>query len=95
MNTNEFRRFGKEMIDFVANYLESIHERPVLPSVEPFYLEKLIPDSPPHNGEPFEDIFADIERVIMPGVSHESNLTTRSISMYLKSEECRHSLLRS
>lgn len=69
MNTSEFRKYGKEMIDFVANYLESVHERPVLPSVEPFYLEKLIPDSAPHNGEAFEDIFADIERVVMPGVS--------------------------
>ena len=69
MNSNEFRRVGKEMIDFVANYLDTIQERPVLPSVEPCYLEKLIPDSAPTNGESFDEIFADIERVIMPGVS--------------------------
>ena len=69
MNSNEFRRFGREMIDLVANYLDTIQERPVLPSVEPLYLEKLIPDTAPTNGESFDDIIADIERVIMPGVS--------------------------
>ena len=69
MNSNEFRRFGREMIDLVANYLDTVQERPVFPSVEALYLEKLIPDTAPTNGESFDDIIADIERVIMPGVS--------------------------
>lgn len=69
MNAEEFRVAGKEMVDMIADYLENIRERPVLPSVQPFYLKDLIPDEAPVDGETFEDIFKDIERVIMPGVS--------------------------
>lgn len=82
MNSAEFRRAGKEMIDFVANYLDSIHERQVLPSVEPFYLEKLLPDSAPTNGEPFDEIFGDIEKFIMPGVSRLTTLKFRKKSSF-------------
>jgi len=69
MNAQEFRSAGKEMVDLVADYLENIRERPVLPSVQPFYLKDLIPQEAPVEGESFDNIFKDIERVIMPGVS--------------------------
>ncbi|KAH3802679.1 hypothetical protein DPMN_156358 [Dreissena polymorpha] len=69
MDAEEFRRRGKEMIDYVADYLENIRERRVFPEVEPGYLRKLIPGEAPEEGESFENIFKDIERVIMPGVS--------------------------
>lgn len=70
MNAQEFRVAGKEMVDLIADYLENIRERPVLPSVQPFYLKDLIPEEAPVEGETYQDIFSDIERVIMPGVSH-------------------------
>ncbi|KAH3798066.1 aromatic-L-amino-acid decarboxylase-like [Dreissena polymorpha] len=70
MDAEEFRRRGKEMIDYVADYLENIRERRVFPEVEPGYLRKLIPGEAPEEGESFENIFKDIERVIMPGVTH-------------------------
>lgn len=57
------------MVDFIADYLETIRYRPVLPSVQPFYMMDLIPNEAPEEGEPFHQIFNDIERVIMPGVS--------------------------
>jgi hypothetical protein len=69
MNAEEFRVAGKEMVDMIADYLENIRERPVLPSVQPFYLKDLIPSEAPVDGETYEDIFKDIERVVMPGVS--------------------------
>lgn len=69
MDANEFRSAGKQMVDFIADYLETIRDRPVLPSVQPFYLKELIPDEPPEEGQPFDQIFNDIEKVIMPGVS--------------------------
>ncbi|KAH3790454.1 hypothetical protein DPMN_168654 [Dreissena polymorpha] len=69
MDAEEFCRHGKEMIDYVADYLENIRERRVFPTVEPGYLRKLIPEEAPEEGESFEDIFKDVERVIMPGVS--------------------------
>ncbi|CAH1792589.1 unnamed protein product [Owenia fusiformis] len=70
MDGAEFRRRGKEMIGYVADYLENIQERRVFPTVEPGYLHQLIPDHAPQEGEKWEDLFKDIERVIMPGVTH-------------------------
>jgi len=62
---------GKEMVDYIADYLEHIRERRVYPAVAPGYLRQLIPDSAPLEPEPWDDIIADVERVVMPGVRHE------------------------
>ncbi|XP_018569156.1 aromatic-L-amino-acid decarboxylase [Anoplophora glabripennis] len=70
MEAPQFKDFGKEMIDYVANYLENIRERRVVPTVEPGYLRPLIPDSAPQTPDKWEDVMSDIERVIMPGVTH-------------------------
>lgn len=56
------------MVDYIANYLEQIESRQVFPDVEPGYLRPMIPDSAPEEGETYEDIMKDVERVIMPGV---------------------------
>jgi aromatic-L-amino-acid decarboxylase len=70
MNSEEFRVRGKQMIDLVADYLDTIENRPVLPSVEPGYLRHLVPASAPDQPQKWDDLVADIERVIMPGVTH-------------------------
>ena len=69
MDAEEFRIRGKEMVDFIADYLKDIKHRPVFPDVKQGYLKKLVPDAAPQQAESWEDVFADIERVIMPGVS--------------------------
>uniref|UniRef100_A0A8C7EU21 Aromatic-L-amino-acid decarboxylase n=1 Tax=Neovison vison TaxID=452646 RepID=A0A8C7EU21_NEOVI len=69
MNSGEFRRRGKEMVDFVADYLEGIEGRQVYPDVEPGYLRPLIPTSAPEEPDTFEDILNDVEKIIMPGGS--------------------------
>lgn len=58
------------MIDYVADYLENIRERRPLPDVQPGYLHKLIPEQAPDKPEKWEAVFADIERVVMPGITH-------------------------
>ncbi|XP_050306675.1 aromatic-L-amino-acid decarboxylase-like isoform X2 [Anthonomus grandis grandis] len=70
MEANQFREFGKAMIDYAAEYLENIRDRRVLPTVQPGYLRPLIPDSAPEKPEKWEDVLKDVERVIMPGVTH-------------------------
>ena len=60
---------GKEMVDYIAGYLADIRSRRVLPDVKPGYMRQLVPDTAPQSPEKWEDIFDDIERVIMPGVS--------------------------
>lgn len=69
MDAAEFRVRGREMVDYVADYMETISKRPPLAQVQPGYLKNLIPDEAPENPESWKDVFSDIERVIMPGVS--------------------------
>ncbi|XP_013419956.1 aromatic-L-amino-acid decarboxylase-like [Lingula anatina] len=70
MDAAEFRQRGKEMVDTVADYLENIQKRPVFPSVQPGYIRELVPESAPETAESWEDLVGDIERVVMPGVTH-------------------------
>uniref|UniRef100_A0A8C4WIT1 Aromatic-L-amino-acid decarboxylase n=1 Tax=Gopherus evgoodei TaxID=1825980 RepID=A0A8C4WIT1_9SAUR len=69
MDTTEFRKRGKEMVDYIADYFEQLEERQVYPDVEPGYLRPLIPDSAPQEPEGFEDVLKDVERIIMPGAA--------------------------
>jgi aromatic-L-amino-acid decarboxylase len=52
----EFREFGRAMIDFVADYLENIEERRVLPEVRPGYLKHLVPTEAPEEAEQWKDV---------------------------------------
>lgn len=58
------------MVDYVADYMEGIEKRQVYPDVEPGYLRPLIPASAPQEPDTFEDIINDVEKIIMPGVTH-------------------------
>lgn len=68
MEADEFRQRGREMVDFIADYLTTIRTRRVFPNVKPGYMRPMMADEAPRQGEPWEQIFNDIERVIMPGV---------------------------
>ncbi|XP_036086411.1 aromatic-L-amino-acid decarboxylase isoform X1 [Rousettus aegyptiacus] len=70
MNASEFRRRGREMVEYVAGYLEAIERRQVYPSVEPGYLRPLLPSCAPQEPDTFEEIMEDVEKIIMPGVTH-------------------------
>lgn len=69
MDATEFRKRGKEMVDYVADYLENLRERKPFPDVSPGYLRQMVPEEAPETPDKWEELFADIERVIMPGVS--------------------------
>ena len=69
MNADEFRKHGRQMVDYIADYMENIRERNVVHNVSPGYLKELLPEEAPENPEDFEEVFQDIEKVIMPGVS--------------------------
>ncbi|KAK3798593.1 hypothetical protein RRG08_008983 [Elysia crispata] len=73
MDGEEFRIRGREMIDYITEYLDGITSRPPYPKVSPGYLRELIPDQAPRMGESWAAVKADIERVIMPGVTHWHN----------------------
>jgi len=70
MTKEEFRRFGHELIDWIAAYFDKIEELPVLASIEPGELKAQLPGSPPQQGEPMEKIIADIDRLVVPALTH-------------------------
>ncbi|HEY5578467.1 MAG TPA: pyridoxal-dependent decarboxylase, partial [Acidimicrobiia bacterium] len=70
MTPDEFRRRGRETIDWVADYLERVEELPVLSQVKPGEVRGKLPVLPPEQGEPFEDVIRDLEEIILPGITH-------------------------
>ncbi|XP_014477245.1 PREDICTED: aromatic-L-amino-acid decarboxylase-like [Dinoponera quadriceps] len=70
MDTSEFVEFAKTTIDFVADYNRNLRDRDVLPSVEPGYLSKLLPEEAPHKAEKWQEVLKDVEQYIMPGMTH-------------------------
>lgn len=70
MDTDAFRRWSHQAADWSADYLDTIGERPVRAQVEPGEIFRQIPDTPPDAGEPMEAIFADLDRIILPGMTH-------------------------
>lgn len=70
MPAGEFRRFGYQIVDQIADYFENIEQYPVLSQVEPDWLKGNLPTSAPEAGEDFGDILGDVDRLIMPAVTH-------------------------
>lgn len=70
MDAEQFREFGKATVDYIADYFETIRDRPVLSNVQPGYLGDLIPKDPPQSGESWRDVLQDVDRIIMPGITH-------------------------
>src|SRR5437870_3716479 len=73
MPAEEFRRFGHEIIDWIADYFERIEGLPVLAQIEPGELRAQLPSSPPVTGESMEAILADVDRLIVPALTHWSH----------------------
>src|SRR5712671_3188235 len=73
MSREDFRRFGHELIDWIADYFERIEDLPVLAQIEPGDLKAQLPSSPPQQGEPMEKIIGDIDRLIVPALTHWSH----------------------
>ncbi|HEX3229196.1 MAG TPA: pyridoxal-dependent decarboxylase, partial [Pyrinomonadaceae bacterium] len=70
MAAEDFRRFGHEIVDWIANYFERIEELPVLAQIEPGDLKAQLPSTPPAQGERMEAILTDIDRLIVPALTH-------------------------
>src|SRR5688572_7127580 len=70
MDPSEFRRHGHALVEWVAEYLEGAERYPVLPRVQPGDVRGALPACAPEQGEAFDRIFADFERVIVPALTH-------------------------
>jgi aromatic-L-amino-acid decarboxylase len=70
MSIEEFRRNGREVIDWIADYYERIESFPVLSRVQPGEIRAALPKEAPRDGEPFESLLHDVEKLILPGITH-------------------------
>jgi aromatic-L-amino-acid decarboxylase len=70
MNPEEFRKYGHQLIDWIADYREHIADLPVRSRQEPGALRAQFPAAPPTQPESFDNIFSDLEQIILPGLSH-------------------------
>jgi len=70
MTPDEFRRHGHEVVDWIADYYAGIESYPVLSRAEPGQLRASLPSHPPAKGEPFNAILGDVEKLILPGITH-------------------------
>jgi aromatic-L-amino-acid/L-tryptophan decarboxylase len=70
MTPDEFRRHGKEVIDWIADYYEKIESLPVASRVKPGEIRASLPKNAPAEGESFEAMLQDVEKLILPGITH-------------------------
>jgi aromatic-L-amino-acid decarboxylase len=70
MSPEEFRRHGHAVVDWIADYQSRVESFPVLSQVKPGEIRAALPANPPAQGEPFDALLKDVDRLILPGVTH-------------------------
>jgi len=70
MNNREFRKYGYMVIDWIANYYDEIEQYPVKSDSKPGDIRKSLKNHPPHLGQSMDYILKDIDKLLMPGITH-------------------------
>ena len=70
MDADAFRRHGHAVIEWIADYLDGVDDLPVRSRVTPGTVRGQLPTAPPEAPEPFDASLADLDRVILPGITH-------------------------
>ena len=70
MTPDQFRQYGRAVVDWIADYYERIESFPVLSRAEPGQIRASLPPEPPRQGEPFDAILKDVDDLILPGITH-------------------------
>jgi len=70
MPAEEFQTHGHWAIEWIVDYLQNVDRYPVLPNIKPGDIRRRLPAAPPQDGEAMDKILADVDRIIMPGVTH-------------------------
>ncbi len=70
MDSEEFRKYGREVVDWIADYLKNTEKYPVFPNIKPGDIKKRLPGSPPLSSEKMDKILEDFNHIILPGMTH-------------------------
>lgn len=70
LDPEEFRRLAHRAVDWIADYWAGLDDLPVLSQVVPGQIRAALPTEAPEQPEPFEDVLADLERIVVPGLTH-------------------------
>src|SRR6476659_4075221 len=65
-----FRQQLHKVADWIADYRENIAKYPISPTAKPGAIAAALPAAGPEKGEPLEEIFADVDRHVVPGIVH-------------------------
>lgn len=70
MTPDDFLDNGRAVLEWIAEYYRNVESYPVLSKIAPGQIRDALPDEPPERGEPFEHILEDINKIILPGITH-------------------------
>ncbi|MHC4976315.1 MAG: aminotransferase class V-fold PLP-dependent enzyme, partial [Planctomycetota bacterium] len=70
LSPEEFRELGHRVVDWIADYVEGVGSHQVLSNVEAGQIASMMPDRAPESGEEWDAILGDLDRVVMPGITH-------------------------
>jgi aromatic-L-amino-acid decarboxylase len=70
MTPDQFRQHGHEVVDWIADYWSRVGSFPVRSQVSPGDVRAALPAAAPEQGEPFSAVLADLDRVVLPGITH-------------------------
>lgn len=70
MDIDEFRKHGHQLIDWMADYMDTVEKLPVRSQVKPGEISNRLKEKPPTNGEPMENIIDEFKTTILPGITH-------------------------
>jgi aromatic-L-amino-acid decarboxylase len=70
MDSNEFRKYGHEIVEWIARYYENVEKYPVKSQAKPGSVKALLPAIPPSGSESFDQFLKDFEEIILPGITH-------------------------
>src|SRR5919106_6636989 len=70
MTPEQFRHYGRAVVDWIADYYQRIESLPVLSQVPPGQIRASLPPEAPELGEEFTQILRDMDDVILPGITH-------------------------
>ena len=70
MTIEQFRECGYAVVDWITRYYEALEDLPVLSRVKPGDVRGSLPSTPPQQPEPFQQLLSDLDRIILPGITH-------------------------